>query len=102
MCFSFGFEPTAGTSFFIFISAVFAQAWGQSHRLFFVLSAVAARAMLCLLKFRSMAPKMGKRRPRATALVTRGPYTGIPHASTFIERAGLFFMDFFFDALMSL
>lgn len=83
--FSFGFEPTAGTSLlFLTIPAVFASMPGGQifTTLFFILSAVAATgAMLCLLEIPVawLAETKGISRPKATALITLGVLMlGIP------------------------
>lgn len=104
--FSFGFEPTAGTSLlFLTIPAVFASmpAGQVFTALFFVLSAVAATgAMLCLLEIPVawLAETWGMRRPRATALVTAGVLIlGIPPTLSSNLWAGYTFYGLsFFDA----
>ena len=104
--FSFGFEPTAGTSLlFLTIPAVFASMPGGQFftALFFVLSAVAATgAMLCLLEIPVawLLETCKLPRPRATLLVTLGVAAlGVPPTlSTGIWSSWTVFGLSFFDA----
>lgn len=104
--FSFGFEPTAGTSLlFLTIPAVFASMPGGQlfTAVFFVLSAVAATgAMLCLLEIPVawLEESCQMSRPRATLYITLGvAILGVaPTLSTGVWASHTLFGLSFFDA----